>query len=123
MSMNKISRLLRLPQFANAFNGLRLAMATQIHMQIHTVVALLVVLLAWWLEVSLTEWCLLLLCIGLVISFELVNTAIETYCDYATPERHPQIGKVKDIAAAAVLVSAMVAAVVGCIIFLPKLLL
>ena len=62
----------------------------------------------------------MILCFALVISMELINTAIENMADFISPEHDRRIGKIKDLAAAAVLFSALMALVVGLIIFLPK---
>jgi diacylglycerol kinase len=70
--------------------------------------------------ISIAEWMLCLLCFGLVITAEMLNTAIENLVDLASPQKHVLAGKAKDIAAGAVLVAAIVAAIVGLIIFLPK---
>ena len=67
------------------------------------------------------EWTAICLCIGLVVSAELFNTAIERLVDLVSPQRHPLAGQVKDIAAGAVLVCALAAIAVGLIIFVPYL--
>lgn len=82
----------------------------------------MVSLLGLYVGLQTIEWCIILICFALVIGAELVNTAIETYIDYKSPEQHPEIGKAKDIAAAAVLVCAIAAAIIGSIIFIPKFL-
>jgi diacylglycerol kinase (ATP) len=64
---------------------------------------------------------LVVLCIGMVVAAELVNTAIESVVDLVSPERHPLAAQAKDVAAAAVLVCAVAAAIVGLIIFIPYL--
>ncbi len=74
------------------------------------------------LKISTTEWCICIVLFGLVISLELVNTAIETVVDIAMPEINEKAKKAKDISASAVLVSAIASAVIGFIIFLPKIL-
>jgi diacylglycerol kinase (ATP) len=121
--MNKISSLqLRLRSFGYAFKGLFVAFQSQANLQLHGLAAILVTLLGLYVGLNAIEWCIILLCIALVIGAELINTAIETYIDYKSPEQHPEIGKAKDVAAAAVLVCAIVAVIVGCIIFIPKFL-
>lgn len=89
-------------------------------MQIHLIVALLVVVAGLFFTISLTEWMLCLLCFGLVIGAEMMNTAIENLVDLASPQKHELAGKAKDMAAGAVLVCSIFAAAVGLIIFLPK---
>ena len=73
------------------------------------------------LKVSVTEWMILLSCIGLVVSLEMVNSTIEKICDHVNPHIHPSIKIIKDIAAGAVLWSALISAIIGLIIFLPKI--
>lgn len=81
----------------------------------------LVIVLASLLHVSLMEWCLLLILFGMVLAAELINTAIEAVVDLATPGKHPLAKLAKDTAAGAVLVTALIAAIVGLIILGPKL--
>lgn len=90
-------------------------------MRIHIVVAALACIAAFYLNLTSIEWVIIIICIVLVISFELLNTAIEELCNMIHPEQHPVIKKIKDIAAGAVLVAAIGSVVVGLIIFLPKL--
>ncbi|MCU0443028.1 MAG: diacylglycerol kinase family protein [Bacteroidia bacterium] len=120
--MNKVSRLQsRLRSFGFAWNGLVTAFKSQSNLQIHAVAALVVLGLGYYVSLNAIEWCMVLVCIALVTSAELINTAIETYIDYKSPEHHAEIGKAKDIAAAAVWVCALFAAIVGSIVFIPKL--
>ena len=73
--------------------------------------------------VSLTsfQWLLVLFCIGLVISLEMINSAIERYCDLVTTDFHPGIKVIKDVAAGAVLVASVTSLIIGLIIFIPAL--
>lgn len=103
--------------FGYAFNGLRTALIGQQNLKIHFAAALAVTALGFWFHVSAIEWCILLIMIGLVIGAELINTSIENLTDLVTKEQHPLAGKVKDIAAAAVLVLSVVSGIVGIIIF------
>lgn len=103
--------------FGYAINGLLTALREQQNLKIHVAAALVVVALGFWFNVSAVEWCILLIMIGLVIAAELINTSIENLADLVTKERHPLAGKVKDIAAAAVLVLSIVSVIVGIIIF------
>ena len=88
--------------------------------QIHFILMVLVIIAGIVFSVSLLEWCLLILCIVLVLSAEAFNSAIEYLVDLVSPERHPLAGKVKDMAAGAVLITAIGAALVGLLIFIPK---
>lgn len=72
-------------------------------------------------SLSATEWMILLVCFAVVLSFEIINSAIEKLCDLVCPEFNLTIKKVKDMAASAVLLSAIIAFIIGCIIFLPKI--
>lgn len=90
-------------------------------MRIHIIAAVLACIAGFYFEISSVEWVVIILCIVLVISFELINTAIEELCNMVHPEHHPIIKKVKDIAAAAVLVAAIGSVVAALIIFIPKL--
>ncbi len=89
--------------------------------QIQGVIALLVLVAGFFFRITKIEWLALLSCIGLVISLEMLNSAIERICNMYTTEYHPAIKIIKDVAAAAVLWSAVVSLVVGLIIFLPYL--
>ena len=103
--------------FKFAFNGLRLAWREQTNLRIHLVLSILVLSAARILRLPQIEWVVLLLCIGLVISLELVNSAIESLVDMISPEWKKEAGKIKDMAAASVLVASIVAAIVGLLIF------
>lgn len=74
------------------------------------------------LHLSVTEWCICLVLFGLILSLELVNTAVESVVDLVTEERKPLAKVAKDTAAGAVLISAIMAAIIGCVIFVPKVL-
>ena len=105
--------------FQYAFQGIRFSLHEQLSIKIEIAAALTVILFAFYFEITKHEWIAVLLCIGLVISMEMVNSAIENLVDLVSPQIHPIAGKVKDIASAAVLVASIVAAAVGVIVFLP----
>lgn len=105
--------------FYVATNGFLAALRTERNLQIHCVAVLFVSLAGVYVGITKMEWAMVVLCFIAVISTELLNTAIEKLCDALHPEQHPAIGKVKDIAAAAVLVAALGSAVVGIIVFWP----
>ncbi len=90
--------------------------------RIHLIACILVVIAGVVLGLSITEWCLITLCVGLVWSAEAINTALEKLADVVSPGYHPAIKDVKDLAAAGVLILAISAVVVGSIIFIPKVL-
>lgn len=72
-------------------------------------------------SISITEWMIILVCFAVVLSFEIINSAIEKLCDLVCPDFNLTIKKVKDMSASAVLLSAIITFVIGCIIFLPKI--
>lgn len=91
--------------------------------KVHLLATILVIPLGIFLKISIIEWCIIILCIALVMSMEAMNSALEYIADKVSPEHNELIGKAKDIAAAAVLICAIGAATIGALIFLPKLLL
>ncbi|MER3514049.1 MAG: diacylglycerol kinase [Chloroflexota bacterium] len=109
----------RLASFRYAFAGLAYVLRTQRNMWIHAVIAVGVVALGLWL--SLVEWALLVLTIALVFTAETANTIVETTIDLITQEHHPLAKVAKDVAAGAVLLSAMAAVVIGLLILGPRL--
>jgi diacylglycerol kinase len=108
--------------FVYASKGLLEAIRSQFSIRFHFVATIFVLALSWYFNLSLTEWCFILLSIGLMWTAELLNTAVEYLTDFVSPEYNDLAGKVKDIAAAAVLFSALVTASIGLIIFVPKVL-
>ena len=107
--------------FRYAFEGIFTCIRHERNMKIHCVMAVLVVIGGFVLHISQIEWFICLILFGLVMSLEMVNTAIEATVDLVTQERTPLAKKAKDVAAGAVLISAIMAAIIGCIIFIPKL--
>lgn len=108
--------------FGYAFQGIFHTILTERNMKIHCTAAVLVVIFGIFLHISREEWFVCLILFGLVMSLELVNTAVEATVDLATSELHPLAKKAKDAAAGAVLIAAIFAAVIGLWIFVPKLL-
>ena len=115
-----INRLVK--SFTYAFDGLKYAFKYEQNILVHTLATILVIIAGIFFKISLTEWLVLALIIGLVIATELINTSIEATIDLVTKEVHPLAKVAKDTAAAAVLVFGLTAIVIGCIIFLPKIL-
>ena len=89
--------------------------------KIHTVIGITAIVLGFTVSLSSFQWLLVLFCIGLVISLEMINSAIEKYCDLVTTDFHPGIKVIKDVAAGAVLVASLMSLVIGLIIFIPAL--
>lgn len=110
----------RIQSFVYACRGIKVVFLSETNMQIHIVIALLVLIFGFMFKISIAEWIVCLLCIGLVFGAEMMNTAIENVVDLASPDLHPMAGKAKDIAAGAVLLCAITSVVVGLLIFGPK---
>lgn len=119
MKMEKKDPLYR--SFGYAFQGIFTCVRKERNMKIHCVAAVLVVIAGVILKISAIEWCICLALFGLVMALEHVNTAVEAVVDMVTEEYHPLAKVAKDTAAGAVLIAAIMAAIAGCIIFLPKI--
>lgn len=107
--------------FSYAFEGIFTCIRKERNIKIHCVFMFLVIIAGLLLHLSMTEWCICLILFGLILSLELVNTAVESVVDLVTEERKPLAKVAKDTAAGAVLISAIMAAIIGCIIFVPKI--
>lgn len=107
--------------FKYAFQGIFSAFKTERNMKIHVAFMILVIIAGIVLKISLIEWLICVLCFALVISAELFNTAIELVVDLASPGIHEKAKLSKDIAAGAVLITAIGSAIIGLIIFIPKI--
>lgn len=112
----------RLKSFSYAFSGLKTLWQEEHNFRIHIFAAILVFIAGVLFNISLIEWVAVILSIGVVLTAETINTSIEKLSDFVSPEKHETIKKVKDLAAAGVLISAATALLTGLIIFLPKLL-
>lgn len=112
----------RKESFGHAFRGVKTLFNETPNATIHLVMAILAVTLGFIFHISSGEWLAVIIVIGLVLSLEAMNTAIETLADFACDKKiHPLIKIVKDVSAAGVLLAAIAALVVGIIIFLPKI--
>lgn len=109
----------RYNSFRFAFKGLSAVFRSEPNMHLHVLASIVVLVMAYRFEVTRVEWCLLLLCIGLVWIAEIINTSIETLTDLVSPEHNILAGKTKDLAAGAVLMAAITAVAVGLFIFVP----
>lgn len=121
MKNEKFSFAKRLASFKFAFKGLRILVQEEHNSWIHIVLATCAVVFGFWLKISLLEWVIVVFAIGFVIVAEIFNSAIENICNFISPERHALIGRIKDLAAAGVLFSAITALIIGLIVFLPKI--
>ncbi|MDR0792267.1 MAG: diacylglycerol kinase family protein [Chitinophagaceae bacterium] len=111
-----------LKSFVNAASGLCHFFLHERNGKIQAAVAVLTLIASYVFKVTLNECAIILLCIALVIGLEMINTALEKFCDIVQKEYHPTIKIVKDVAAGAVLFASVLSVATGCIIFLPKIL-
>ena len=111
----------RLHSFRHAFRGWGYVFKTQHNTWIHAVIATLVFLLAFWLGLPARDWAVLILTVTMVFAAEFVNTAIEAVVDLASPMHHPLAKVGKDVGAAAVLIAALAAVLIGLLILGPPL--
>lgn len=107
--------------FKYAICGIITGFKEERNMKIHTLAVIIVVILGITLKISKTEWIICLMLFGIVISAELFNTAIETVVDIAMPEINEKAKIAKDVSAGAVLIQAIISAIIGIIIFAPKI--
>jgi len=111
----------RIQSFGHAFRGWWYVLQTQHNAWIHVVVSLVVFGLSFWLKLPPRDWAVLILAITMVFAAEFVNTAIEAVVDLASPEKHPLAKVGKDVGAAAVLIAAFAAVLIGFLILGPPL--
>jgi diacylglycerol kinase len=111
----------RITAFGHAFRGWGYVLRTQRNAWIHSLVASLVFAVGLWLKLSTTDWAILVLTIAMVFTAEFINTSIEAIVDLASPNYHPLAKVGKDVGAAAVLVAALAAILVGLLILGPPL--
>ena len=107
--------------FGYAFEGIFAGIRGERNMKIHCFAAVCVIVAGGLFHISVTEWCICLVLFGLILSLELVNTAIEAVVDFVTEDKKPLAKLAKDTAAGAVLIAAVMAAMAGLLIFVPKL--
>lgn len=111
----------RLKSFAHAFAGFAFMLRTQHNAWLHLVATIGVIAAGLALQVNANDWRWLIAAIALVWLAEAINTAFEHLCDVVSPEFHPSVKRAKDIAAAAVLVSAIAAALIGALTLAPNM--
>lgn len=117
--MERFSIRKRLKSFTYAWKGINNFVHREHNAWIHLTAALLAVVAGFLFEIEKGEWIAIIGCIGIVLTAEAFNTAIERLVNLVSPEWHPIAGEVKDIAAGAVLICAIAAAIIGLIIFIP----
>lgn len=111
----------RFKSFEYAFQGLKTLFKEEHNARVHFVITLIVIIMGFTFHISITEWISILLIIGLVFACEILNSAIENICDLVSPQRNDYIRKAKDLGAAATVVSAIIAVVIGLLIFGAKI--
>ncbi|NPV55955.1 MAG: diacylglycerol kinase family protein [Anaerolineae bacterium] len=111
----------RIKAFGYAFSGLFYVLRTQKNSWIHLAATILVISLAWWLELPILSWTVIILAIGMVWSSEIMNTSLEAIVDLASPQNHPLAKVGKDVGAAAVLLAAGSAFIIGILLIGPPL--
>lgn len=117
----KIDNKRLINSFKYASEGIKQSYKGEQNLKIHTFIAILVIVFGFFLKISYFEWLVCLLLIGLVLMTEFFNTAIEYVVDLASPRIHPLAKAAKDTASAGVLIMAIISAVIGLLIFAPKL--
>ena len=111
----------RIKSVGFAFNGALLLIKTESSIKIQFAIALLMTIAGFYFNISTNEWLVQFLSIGIVMSIEGVNTAIEEIANFIHPEHHKKIGLIKDIAAGAVFIASIFSTIIGFIIYLPKI--
>ena len=104
--------------FGYALQGIYVATREQLNIRIHFLAVAVVTMAGLFFHIMPYEWCLIVICFGMVLTAELINSAIENLVDLVSPDHHHLAGKVKDIAAGAVLVSAIATVIVSLFVFL-----
>lgn len=117
---HRFSLMERFRSFVYAGRGLQLLFHEH-NTWIHLTATFCVVVVGLWVSLSFVQWAIAIILLGGVWIAEALNTAIERLCDHVTPEQHPEIGRIKDIAAAAVLMAAITAVAAGLCIFVPAI--
>jgi diacylglycerol kinase len=117
----RFSVVARIKSTTHALRGITIFLKATHNAWVHFFFAILAVYLGFLLHISSIEWILIILVVGVVILFEMINTAIEIDIDLTSPTYHPYARDTKDVAAGAVSVAVVIAGIVGIIIFLPKI--
>ena len=118
---NKLDAKRLVRSFKAAFEGIASTYKKEQNIKIHTIISLIVVLAGFIFKINYIEWLVCLVLIGFVMMAEFFNTSIEYVVDLASPDIHPLAKAAKDTASAGVLMMAIIAAVIGCVIFIPKI--
>ncbi len=118
----RFSFISRIKSSTNAYRGVVIFLRTTHNAWIHLFFSALAIYMGFLLHISSVEWILVIFAIGFVILAETINTAIEIDINLTSPQYHPYARDTKDVAAGAVLMTVLMAGIVGLIIFLPKIL-
>ncbi|ASZ10026.1 diacylglycerol kinase family protein [Chitinophaga pendula] len=111
----------RINSFKYAFQGIAAFLQSEPHARLHAIATVAVIAAGCWCKLPAKDWINILIVIGLVWTTEMFNTVVEKIMDHLSPDYHPKVKWIKDVAAGAVLVAAIIAAAVGAIIFIPLL--
>lgn len=111
----------RIKSIAFAFKGALHLIKKEASVQVQFVIGIILTIAGFYFELSTTEWVIQVLVIGLIMSIEGINSAIEEIADFVHPDYHKKIGLIKDISAGAVFIFAITAIIIGLIIYLPKI--
>lgn len=111
----------RIKSVGYAFKGAYHLITTEASLKIQFSIGVIMTIAGFYYQLSPIEWVIQILTIALIMAIEGLNTAIEEMADFVHPEHHKKIGLIKDIAAGAVFIFAIAAAIVGCIIYVPKI--
>ena len=109
----------RLLSFRYAFSGIAAFIISEPHARIHAVATVLVIALGAWSHITAVQWIAISIVTGMVWITEMLNTVIEKMMDHLSPDYHPRVKWIKDVAAGAVLIAAIVAVITGAVVFLP----
>ncbi|MFD2586708.1 diacylglycerol kinase family protein [Croceitalea marina] len=111
----------RIKSIGFALKGMFLLLRTEASIKVQFVIALITAAAGFYFEISITEWILQCLAIGLVMGIEGMNTAVEKLSDFVQPEHDEKIGFIKDVSAGAVMIVSILASVIGLLIYIPKI--
>lgn len=121
MSRNTNFVLGRLKGCVYALKGFLLLIKTEPSIQVQLAISIVMTFVGFYFNINATEWMFQIFAIGLIMSLEGINTAIEAIADFVHPDFHKKIGTIKDIAAGAVFIAALIAIAIGLIIYIPYL--
>lgn len=107
--------------FKYAFNGIYHCLFFELNFKIHIIAAVAVTACGLYFHLTINEWIAVFICMAVVVSLEMMNTAIELLCDMVNPTIHPNIKVIKDVSAGSVLAAAFGSAIIGSFIFIPKI--